>query len=264
MRRIPPIRITKNDEAEYARLVRNTKAKIRRTAKNYGVDLSNEVELPPLQSFTTRAQFNAWKQQAESFTSRYNLNYQYKKNKYGVVATKKEINEITRMTHRAQELAKKRIKEAEKKPFISGGKEQGTVGQQMKQMSRPNAAGINVPSGFNFENISTRSRLEKKRESMEQRAKGEFYDRMNEQMKENYIHLLEKSYNSDADDLVRKLKEMPAEDFYEMYLMFDEFDFNLEYVTAFYGQPHGSRLQQMETYIDRYNQGKINMDLKGF
>jgi hypothetical protein len=37
------IRISKNDEQEYKRLVRNAKAKMRRLQKQHGIDLTNEI-----------------------------------------------------------------------------------------------------------------------------------------------------------------------------------------------------------------------------
>lgn len=264
MRRTPSIRITKNDRQEYARLVRNTKAKIRRTIKNYGIDLTNEITLPDIESFTTREDFNAWKKQQRSFTSVANRKLQFTKNEFGVVATKAELDEIKKHTKRAQQIADKLRKEANKKPFISGGKEQGTVGQRMLQMGKPDTAGITRPPDFDFDKVRTRSQLEKKMKNMEDRSREDFFDKRMETMKENFMRLLEMSFNSDAQRLVEKLKGVPADDFYEMYLMFDEFDFDLYYTQDFEGQSHDSQLKQMESYVDRYYSGNINMDLKGF
>lgn len=264
MRRNPPIRITKNDRQEYAKLVRNTKAKIGRTAKNYGIDLSTEIKIPSLESFTNRSQFNEFKRQQESFTSRANTKYQFKKNEFGVVASKKEINEIKQNTKKAQRIADQLTKEAAKKPFISGGKEQGTVGQRMQQMGRPNTAGITRPTDFDFDKVRSKQQLEKKRENIKERANAQFFDKRMEQMKDNFLTLLEQSFNSDANKLVEKLKGVPADDFYEMYLMFDEFDFDLYYVTEFQGQSHDNQIKQLDSYIDRYYAGNLNMDMKGF
>ena len=166
MRRFTPIRITKNDAEEYRRLVRNSKAKIRRTSKNYGVDLSDEVELPSLDQFKTRKEFNEWKESVSNFTNRANTEYQFKKNEYGVVASKKEINQIERDTKRAQKIAEELQKKASEKPFISGGKEQGTVGQRMMQMGKPNTAGIYRPPDFNFDKIRSKKQLEEKKNTI--------------------------------------------------------------------------------------------------
>src|SRR5690625_7488212 len=76
MAKLPPIRIRKRDEEEYRRLQRNTKAKINRVKKNYGVDLEGEIPLPDLSEFQTRKEFNEWKELQSSFTNRANTEYQ--------------------------------------------------------------------------------------------------------------------------------------------------------------------------------------------
>lgn len=245
-------------------MVQNTKAKIRRTLKNYGIDLSSEIPTPTLESFKSREQYNEWKEKANSFTNRANKNYQFVKNSFGVVASKKEIAEVQRNTKIAQRIADKLRKEANKKPFISGGKVQGTVGQRMLQMNRPDTAGISRPPNFFFDSMRSRGQFEKKKKNMEERSDEKFFDKRMETMKENFINMLEQSFNSDANNLVEKLRSVPAEDFYEMYLMFDEFDFDMFYTNDYSGDTHDNQINQMETYVDRYNNGNINLDLKGF
>lgn len=266
MPRFVPIRITKNDRKEYARLVRNTKAKIRRTSKKYGIDLSTEVNIPDIESFRTRKEFNKWKQQMQSFTNRSNLRYQFQKNPYGVVASKAEILRIERDTRRAQRIARQMQEEVQGKPFISGGKQQGTVGQRMLQMQRPSVGGISVPADFDFSKIRTQQQLQRKAESMARKADPDYYDERKERMKENFIKMLEESFNSDADELIREIQSIPADDFFEMYLMFDEFSFDLYYeVEGVEGSGGTMRdINRMLSYIDRYKSGKIDMDLKGF
>lgn len=265
MRRTPPsIRITQNDRQEYARLVRNTKAKIRRANQKYGIDLSTQIQIPSIEDFTTRNQFNEFKQKQKSFTNRNNKDFQFKKNEFGVVATKRELEEIQRNTKKAQEIADKLRSEANEKPFISGGKEQGTVGQRMMQMGKPNTAGITRPPDFDFEKIRTRAQLEKKMKNMEERSDEEFFDKRMEQMKENLTKLIEETFHSDADELVKRLREIPPDDFYEMFLMFDELNFDYIYTTESDGSETNNWISKISSYLDRYDQGRINMDLKGF
>lgn len=247
--------------------MRNSKAKIRRTAQNYGVDLSKEIQLPSIEDFKTREEFNEWKHKQKSFTSVANRNFQFRKNEFGVVASKKEIDEIERATKKAQRIAKQLAKQAVNKPFISGGKEQGTVGQRMLQMGKPNTAGIYVPKDFDFDKVRSRKQLLDKKKNMEERSSEKFFDKRMEQMKKNFIEILEKSLNTDADELIRRLQDVPAEDFYEMYLMFDEFDFALWDSDGIIFGNHEeamSHVSKMLTYVDRYESGKLNMDLKGF
>lgn len=245
-------------------MARNAKAKVSRTKKNYGIDLSSNIEIPKIDDFSTRTEFNEWKNHHVSFTNRNNLTYQYKKNKYDVVASKKEINKITRDTKKAQTIAQNLINKQEDKPFIQGGKQYGTVGDRTRHMSAPDVTGIHVPKDFKFEDVRNKGRLDTLKESREKRATPEHYDNKMEDMKNNFISILEQSFNSNADELVDKLKDVNPHDFYDMYTRFSEFDFKLfdsegEDVMASLGE-----IERMIGYVDKYKAGEYNQDLKGF
>jgi hypothetical protein len=265
-KRPPSIRITQDDLSEYARLVRNSKAKISRTKKNYGIDLSNEVDLPSIDAFQSRKEFNAWREKLQSFTNRHNQRYQFVKNKHGVVATQSELTKIELANARERRIAERIIKEAKEKPFIQGGKVQGTQEQRMLQMGRPNAGGINVPKKFDFNKMRSRRDLEKKKERAEERGSVRYYNKRMEKMKVNFLDQLNEAFNSDAESLADKIKKMPAQDFYELYLMFDEFDFNIFYPVDGIDDDnsHLRQVNQMEAYVDRYFNGRIDMDFRGF
>lgn len=265
MARLKPIRITQNDRAEYAKLAKNTKAKLARTTKNYGIDLSAEISVPKLEDFSTRDEYNEWKQKASSFTNRNNLHYQFKKNEFGVVASKARIGKIERENRRAIDIAKRKEKEMQNKPFISGGKVQGTVGERMAYMGRPNMAGITVPKKFDFNEIRNQDRLNTVEQNMERRSDVTYFDKRMETMKARYIESLMDFFNSDANDLAEKLRNMPADDFYEMYLKYDEFDFDVFYpMEGVETSSHDHIVKRLESYVERYYQGDENLDLKPF
>lgn len=259
-----PIRIVEGDKIEYQRLVKNAKSKLRRVKKNYGLDLSDEVSVPKLSDFKTRDEFNDWKVKTASFTNRNNLNYQFKKNKHGVVANVKEINEYKRDVKKAQRNAIKKIKEVENLPLISGGKIQAEkVGHQIMKAGTQSATGISIPVDFNFDSFQSRKRFEQKKEGMEERANPKYLDKKTEQMKKNFMEILQLSFNSNADELVSKIDKMPADDFYAIYLMMEDvFDFKL-YDSEQMDDDDG-HIEQMMSYITEYEEGNINLDLKGF
>lgn len=266
MARNPHIRITNNDRKTYERLVKNTKAKISRTRKKYGIDLSNEVELPPLEDFTTRKQFNEWKRKQESFTSRANTKYQFVKNKYGIVTSKATINEIERNTKKAQRIVDEQRKKIENKPFISGGRQQGTVGQRMQFLSPPQVTGVSRPNDFDFEQVRSYNRLNTIRSGMEEKARPDYYDKRIEQMHQNFIEIVQKSFNSFslADELVERLKKIPPDEFFELYLIIDELSFEYfnsdgQHVTA-----TEAMLEEIHSYLDKYDRGDVDLSLKGF
>lgn len=244
-------------------MARNAKAKIGRIKNKFGIDLTSEISVPKLENFKTRAEFNAFKEQARSFTNRHNTKYQFVENKFGVVASKREINKIKRDTERAQRVARKLTKEAVNKPFIAGGKVQGTVGQQMMQMGKPDTAGIVIPRDFDFDKVRTRTQLKAKAESMQERSSPQFFDKRMQQMRDNFVEALNKTFNSDAHGIAERIKNMSARDFYEMYLTVKEFKFASIYINELIGQSTDQFVTQINHYIDEYESG-LYKDLRGF
>jgi len=226
--------------------------------------LSNETELPDIESFGSRSEYNKWKEKQQSFTNRANTKYQFKKNVYDVVASKKRLREIEKATKEAQRLAIHMTENATNKPFISGGKEQGTVGQRMLQMGKPNLAGITIPKDFDFNKVRNQQRLNQIEENMGKRSDPKHFDKRMETMKQNFMDILGFSYNSDADELIEKIRGIPTDDFYEMYLMFDEFDFDLYSSENISAVTDENNIDKMLSYITRYYRGDIDGKLKGF
>lgn len=240
-------RIGQKTKEEYQRQMRNTKAKIRRVEKNYGVDLSSKIDMPSLESFESRSEFNQWVKKAERFRNRAVTDYQFVKNEYGVVASKKQLNKIERKTRKAQKLADEKISELEDKPFYSGGKEQGTVGLQ-----RPAKSGIYRPHDFDFSKVRSRQRLREIEGAMDKKSDESYYDERSKRMQDNFIEALEGSFNSLADELIDKIKKVPPDDFYQLYLMFDEFDFIYFDTEGQSVESDETSIGQMMKYIERY------------
>lgn len=230
MAKLPPIRITKRDEEEYRRLRRNTKAKINRTKKNYGVDLEDEIPLPDLSEFQTRKEFNEWKDLQKSFTNRGNTEYQFVKNEYNVVASKREIYQIEQATKQAQRVADKKIAEQLDRPTFHDGEQIGTVRDRTMYMPESDVTGIHRPADFDFKKVRNRRRLDDIKTSMERRKHERYYDDRNKTMLDNFISMLRESFHSDADELIKELESLNPDDFYGLYLSnFTVFNFDIYY-----------------------------------
>src|SRR5690606_27872405 len=122
--------------------------------------------------------------------------------------------------------------------------------------------GIYMPSDFDFSKYKDPKSVEKRAKNIGKRSDPEYYNTRTERMRDTYLDQLEQVFNSDADELVRKIRNMPSDDFYQMYLMFDEFDFDW-----FYDPEEGEkRLNTMLAYVERYERGDFDNDLnlKGF
>lgn len=261
-----PIRISGKDEMEYKKLVRNTKNKIRNVKNKYHKDLSDVVDLPKLESFQTRDDYNEWKQKVKSFTNRNNLHYQFVKNEYDVVISKKDLNEITRLRNQEIRVAKAMHKKAENKPVIKGNKVVTTQGQLMKQMGRPSIGGVSIPKKFDFKKIRTERRLKEVKENAKKKSDPKHYDKRMERMKLNWMTMISGSLNSDADELVKRIEDIPPDDFLEIYNMFfldmDFNDWDSEQLLMSHEKAM-EKVNEIHSYIDRYERGELNMDMKG-
>lgn len=264
MSRIVPIRISQADQNEYKRLVRNAKAKIRRTKNKYNRDLDSVVDLSPIDSFKTRSEFNAFKDSLKSFTNRGNLDYQYIKNKYDVTISKKEISEIKELTKDAQRLYDNGMPNV---VDLKMSNRDITVGQRMLQMKSEN----NSPRAFNVNNYRSMTDIKRDRQRLEKKTDPHYYDERINRMRENFITKLEFSFNDDADQLINDLKNMSLTHFYAFFKMNEGgvFDFDLydseQSVVSFGnvetgGTPMSEMLVSMMGEMQRYNEGKYDMD----
>ena len=266
MARITPIRISENDRKEHARLVRNARAKVRRTLKNHGVNLEGVAPIRNIDDFATRKEFNEWKEETGSFTNRANLNYQFVTNIHGVTTSKKHINELTRMRKREQRRANEELAKQMDKTISQGGKVYTTVAQRTLHMSVPDVTGVTIPKDFDFKKVRSQSRLKEVEEVGLRRQQPEYYDGRKIQMKENFISLLEQTFDGDSDELSGRLRSMTPDDFYELYISHEEFDFDLyDSEGNLIGDSDG-HIEKMLLILDRFDEGisNVNDDLRHF
>lgn len=264
MGRTTPIRIKKNDQREYARLVRNAKAKIDRVKKNYGIDLSSSVRVPSLGEFSNKEEFEQWKHDMSWFTNRSNTKYQFKKNEHNIVADKRTLNEIKRLKKIEKIHYEKKVKELENKPFIVSGEVVSTQGQRAQMMAKPTIGGLHPVKEFDFSKVRSQRELKRALESARKRSKPNYYAERTEKMKRNFIESVQFAFNSEADKIVDMLEYISADDFYELFNMYDTFDFKLYSSENSGGADDTADLEEMQEYLEDFLAGGIDMDLQGF
>lgn len=260
MARNPSIRISPNDKTEYTKLARRAKAKINRIKKNYNIDLTQEINIPKINTFSTRDEYNDVKDKLSSFTNRFNLHYQFRKNKYGVVASVAEIQQGERRAKASQNRAKNLHKKVKDLPFYVNNQLQGTVAQRLGVVRRPEVSGIPIPNDFNFNTIPTRNVFEDRLRALSEKVTNEYYENAFSRKQDEYIQLLEAAFNSDADELVKKIRKLSSLDFMELYYSHDVFDFNLYDSENRLGLNDTDNVQAMLMYLDNYKRN----DLAGF
>ena|SRR6185312_11143232 len=264
MARNPRIRIRDDDRKLYSKLARNVSAKISRIKKNFGID-HEEMRLPSLENIQTRDQFNEVIERAQSFTNRHNQKFQYHKNEYGVVYTQSEKTLHELAENRAIRLAIEQKRKYDKLPIYQRGKKQDvTVGQMSALMDNPSLSGINIPEKTDFSKVTTRYNLEYAMRRAKARGDRAHYDERKERMKDNFISILELSFNSLADELVEEIRRIPSEDFYEMYLSFDEFEFERYDSEGQNVDADEGTINQMMQYVNWYKRGDLNIKYKSF
>lgn len=260
MQRIVPIRLTKADRAEFAKLTTSARRKANRIRKNYGIDLSSDVSLPKIETFRTRKQYNQWKEQVQSFTNRANLDYQFVKNPFGTVASKKELNEMKRKTKIAQERARKLISGQIDKPWLMKGKVRATQGQRMQMMAKDGIGGVSVPPDFDFNKMRTQRQFTERKEAIDDKMDPKYYDKKMARMQLNFMDILSLSFGEEADELLVMLNELTPKEFWELYDMFKEFDFK-DYDSDGQNVRAGiDQLRMLEGYTEAFTSTKEQRD----
>jgi hypothetical protein len=208
------IRISKNDEQEYKRLVRNAKAKMRRLQKQHGIDLTDEISLPSLSSFQNRKEFNNFKEDINKFNKGLKNDYKIVKNDQGVAFTKKEVKNYERKQKEAIELAEQYY--------------QKTKTENQKIFLKP--SNLDIPRKIDLNDIKTRENFKNRMENLTKRSDPDYFNYRDELFKTNYIKSILGSFNEReiVEEIVELLQAIPADRFYDIYKEYIEFfDFEL-------------------------------------
>lgn len=266
-------RLTGKDKEEYARLTKNSKNKLKRLSKKFGAEkvaeVTTDITLPSINSFTGRKEFNAWKDKQTKFTRRGNMRYQFETNDKGVLLSKQEISQMTRQVKRIQKRIETENKRLSELPFIQGGKQYGTVGNRMGLLKHDSdVTNLNAPLDFNVNRFRDRKSVDRRLDDLDRMAERDYLTKRRAQVKENFIFTLERSFNSDAEKLVERIRQIDSDDFYEMFLMYEEIDFKL-YDSDGHGKDNmatETTLSRIDTYVDRYEKDKklVENKLKDF
>jgi hypothetical protein len=208
------IRISKNDEQEYKRLVRNAKAKMRRLQKQHGIDLTAEISLPSLSSFQTRKAFNNFKEDINKFNKGLKNDYKIVKNEQGVAFTKKEVKKYEKKQKEAIELAEQHYAK--------------TKTENQKIFLKP--SNLDIPRKIDLNDIKTRENFKTRMENLTKRSNPDYFNERDELFKTNYIKSILGSFNERevVNEIVELIQAIPADRFYDIYKEHNEyFDFEL-------------------------------------
>jgi hypothetical protein len=234
------------------------------------IDIRDKMNVPSLESFSSRKEFNEWKYETEKFNKGVSSRSKFKRNIHGLAVTEQFMLVAENLNKKEIRLAKKLRDRIISQPFTVGGVEQGSMEQRLLTMGRNNPQNIHIPKPFDFSQVKTLSRLKEVFDNMKNRSSEEKMNRRLERFKELYMESLERQFNSDADDVLEMIKEIPADVFYEMYKIEDVFEILFDpspqegYSVQWVDESNmSSQLGRIESYLERYYRGELNFDLKG-
>lgn len=255
------MRIRKQDIEEYRKIRQSILRKINYTKKEHNIDLSNEIQLKALENMT-RQEFNAFKEQARSFTRKGNPNYSFVKINDHVSISRTEYQQLERLKKISERVAKERFDRIKDKPFFTSGKEVGKVGDYVQKMKDADIPGIKAPNVKELEKIRNREYIQNRIIALDRYTNIGRTKELNNTLKQNFLRKYEEMFNEDDfdDDLFQTLNEMDPYDFLDMYSMSEDMDFNVFYLED--DDLYWTMKENMTNHINSYVSGHIDSDFK--
>ncbi|AGI10604.1 terminal protein [Bacillus phage MG-B1] len=290
----PKFTISEKDLNEFNRLQRNAKAMIRSRKKNYGVDISGEIDLKgSISEFKTRKGFNAWKETMGKLKNRADLqirkvgdtvasvkqinetNKEVRgmmnklekvkgekdkfKNKYKVEFTKKQLIQLTLQTNVARDMEMNRQKYLESIPRFD------KKGNQIKDLRKDKTGGtVIVRDKFDPTILDNNQRVKIREYNLKHVADPERYSKREGQLRQNAMEKMLQSFGDDANDVLAYFNKMSDAEFNNFYFMFMDSSMNFnEYDSDQYmGQSKdvddqlAGVIEAIRTDIQRYDKNR--------
>ena len=268
------MRVLKRDEKEFQRLRRNYRSKINRIRKTTGFSLDDidkwlGVEIPTIKdlrsgkAFSSRKDYNNWKQQMNSITKRSFTPLKIVTNSRGMRYPRIVSTKGKSVTKKAQQQVDEMVDKFSDLPVYSDGEIIGKASDRQLALSDREAFGLYKPEDFDIENYSNPKSVEKNISRNEERQQQRYYDERMEQMRENFISMFSDTDDEDNEEIVDRIREINPRDFYEMYLMIPEMAFeDWDSDTGSYISGDKNPSEVIGYYLDLYESGKLDLSLK--
>lgn len=255
-------------------MVKNTKAKVKRTIQNIGStiydvekDENGEQKLiernvrdllnvPKLEDFQTREDFNNWKEQQTKITSGRSPHFNFKKNEHGLAVTEHLLNVKENREYMAQREARKEQAKA---------RENKEAEQRAGYMAYPTRIGFHK-TGFNLDRMRSGGELERSMQRLIDQSTGQEYGRTKRRMMDNWLDSVAGSFeNGEANDILDRFKQMSPEEWYDMYEQFyEDMTFRIYDSEGQLQSATDDNLDALRQYLDDYEWNLVNFDMKDF
>lgn len=186
-----------------ANINKRARQKISRIKTRYGVSVDIDVN----KSFSTLKEYNAYVKKIESFLDRKNPDYSFSKNEYGVVFTKREIQQAKEIVNKTNKALSKRNKKLKNKKSSN---------EPSRMVDTRNSAIKKVK--FNKNNFTSKEGFKRFLSNTKKKGTKKYSDEKLKQFKRNYIKSLNDVFGEMSRNIVNKIKKMNDIDFYNTYM----------------------------------------------
>lgn len=204
--------VRKKDLVKLKKLNQSTRRKKRRLEKIYGV--KHNIDIQDISSFQSRKEFNKYINELEKFTDR--KNFTYVKNKYGVVISRDDMNEIKTHIKKINKQKRKDYRKIKNKIFKTRGQNTLEKVNDRKLMGDTRFDEFTEKT-FNFDRFRNQKEIEMYKKSVNKQAKSDYVIELRKKYKSNYIIALQNVFGEMGKKLISKVKSMSLEDFLEIY-----------------------------------------------
>lgn len=239
-------------------------ARIKRANKKKGIDYTDmiTVEKPNYFRGLSMKEKRAEIKKFEKVLDKRNKDFIFRKNEHGVDIPLSLLDRI--MKAEQQLKIKKRLLDDKNKqtPYMQGGKDTGMSVYQFALMSKGQQSSATSIHKYDVNKARDLRDIKRAVEAREKRLNPKWVEQQQVNLRENFITALSERFNSDADEVIALIKQVPFDDWEELYNMFDEIDFL--YI------PSNSELpgedvdytEKLKTILTEYHSGNIDTSLK--
>ena len=246
------------------------KAKVKRLEKK-GIDVSKYIDTSIPQSFNSKKEYMAWKKKVDDFTDRNSKDFRVitvkRQDGYKFHALAIEKRLLNENTKKAIQQARRKKEELMKLPVFDAYGEVVSSVKEQQEMFKDNERGfVKEPKLRDLTDLPNRNTLVKRLDTMEERANDNYYERRNEQMRENFTKLLRTAFGDLADMAIDSLYQLSHDEFVEMYYMFNNMDFAIYSSELGYlsDREHNEAVNEITNAVRLYKNGKADYEYKNF
>lgn len=209
--------------------------------------------------FTSIKDYNAWKKAVKEFTNRNNSDFKVVKNKHGVKTLGIIKKDYEKKQRKAVKDAKQRLKELDEMRIETID---GTITAKEERALLKEKEHYKIPSVIDFKDVPTKTIFNQRMIDAEKRARDNYFEERDSQMKDNWIKLMRTAFGDDSDELIDIVEKMVTRDFLEFYyLNHDVSKFALYDSEDGYAGSNASIYEDLLQGAKRYKAGE---NLKGF